>query len=689
MKWESVAHLFALPRVFHGMTIPVTRPVQMRIIPLLVSRLFMALALIEPGLAALPSGVFVMESKDGSHDARVEFTGGEDAYLWSGRRLIRGTATEAEGVIRLELPADVAGGKANVMTFQASGEIWLDQDQDRWVPREKVIVTDPGWTPVEIGVKDPTGRAIKDFSYRYQIETTGLEWDPLLVRPLNAVDGKIRIMAPAECEIPLEIDHPDRIRGYGTLRSTVREAGKAAWDVELELGQKVGGKVVDDANGEPLAGAVVSPSIFTPPLFSPDRERSVTTGKDGRFELRGVGSCGVVVEHPDFEEQEVFLDDKQAGKDLEMELRLKAGETIRGVVRDPAGKALAGVKVEDGTGKTVTTGADGTFVLRGLSKWSGNEWSLSFSKDGFGEHRFREAEVGTGGLEIALKPLPQFRGAVLMPDGTPARKFRLICGPGENPSEFQCTTVEVDDPEGRFTFQPERFAEEGNRYWLGVRAEGAAPWDGVVASADLEKGGYRIDLLPGVSLTAKLVLPDSAGWPFEARLEPRDRHPEEKVIVTDHPGKELASYRMSLAKGQELRFPHLRAGDYKLRIRGKGASPLIREFTVKEADLDLGELRFAGTGSISGSAVDPYDPRKPLGFADGTIQVDGFGEGYFESYLRFKTDAAGKFRVEGVPVGTVKVVFHYNVSADIIDAMASEVKVEEGKETEVRVKPSE
>lgn len=667
----------------------VKRPVVMRIIPLLVSRLFMALSLIGTGLAALPSGVFVMESKDGSHDARIEFTGGKDAYLWSGRRLIRGAVSKVEQGLRLELPADVAGGKANVMTFRAIGEGWLDQDQDRWVPREKVIATDPSWTPVEIAVNDPTGRAIKDFTYRYRIETAGLEWDPLLVRPLSAVDGKIRILAPAECEIPLEIEHPDRIRGYGTLQSTVREAGKAAWSVELELGQKVSGKVVNDATGEPLAGAVVSPSIFTPPLFSPDRGRSVTTGKDGRFELRGVGSCGVVVEHSDFQEQEVFLDDKQVGKDLEMELRLKAGETIRGVARNPAGNPLAGVKVEDGTGKTVTTGTDGTFVLRGLSKWSGNEWSLTFSKDGFGEHRFREAEVGTGGLEIALKPLPQFRGVVVMPDGTPARKFRLTCGPGANPSEFQCTTVEANDPEGRFAFQPERFAEEGDRYWLGVRAEGAAPWDAVVTGADLEKGGYRIDLLPGFSLTAKLVLPDSAGGPLEARLEPQDRQPEEKVIVTDHPGKELASYRMSLAKGQELRFPHLRAGDYKLRIRAKGASPLIREFTVKEADLDLGELRFAGTGSISGSAVDPYDPRKPWSFAEGKIHVEGFGDGFLRSYLRFKTDAAGKFRVEGVPVGTVKVVFHYNVSADILDAMESEVKVEEGKETEVRVKPSE
>jgi hypothetical protein len=428
---------------------------------------------------------------------------------------------------------------------------------------------------------------------------------------------------------------------------------------------------------------VVSPSIFTPPLFSPDRERSVTTGKDGRFELRGVGSCGVVVEHPDFLAQEVLLDEKTAGKPLE--LRLKAGETIRGVVRDPAGKALGGVKVEDGTGKAVTTGADGSFVLRGLRKWSGDEWSLSFSKDGFGEHRFRAAEVGPGGLEIVLKPLPQFRGRVVMPDGAPARKFRLICGPGANPSEFQCATVEVDDPEGRFAIQPERFAEEGEDYWLGARAEGAAPWDAVVARGSLEEGGFRIRLLPGVSLTATLVLPDSAGWPLEALLEARDRQPEEKVIVTDHPGKELASYRMSLERGQELRFAHLRAGDYKLRIRGKGSSPVLRDVTVDEDDLDLGELRFAGTGSIAGSVADPYDPRQPWSFADGMIHVEGFGDGFFESYLRFKTDAAGKFRVEGVPVGTVKVVFHYNISADVIDAMVSEVKVEEGKETEVRV----
>ncbi len=62
------------------------------------------------------------------------------------------------------------------------------------------------------------------------------------------------------------------------------------------------------------------------------------------------------------------MDEKDVSKP--QVLRLKAGVTIHGVVRDPEGKPLEGVAVDDGSGKETVTDAKGAFVLRGLRKWS-------------------------------------------------------------------------------------------------------------------------------------------------------------------------------------------------------------------------------------------------------------------------------------------------------------------------------
>ena len=625
-----------------------------------------------------PAGVLVLVRKNGDYSARLELTGGAEAFLWRQGRQIRGLVNQQEGTLRLKFPGTA---DAVELTLSPQGDAWTDQNQDRWVQREQLLKADPSWTPVRIRVVDQNQKSVDGFAYRYEIEGNHGDWDPLLVQSLRSKTGRIELLAPAECRIELKIEHPDCIRGYGTNAKLERKKGQETLTAKVERGREVTGKVVADFTGKPVTGAIVSPLIFTPPGLSRDRERSLVSGGDGVFKLRGVGMAFVVT-HADYLTEEVYLEEKQAG--APREVRLKAGAMVRGTVRDAAGLALAGVEVSDGSGKSTVTIEDGGFVLRGLRKWSGDQWRLEFSKKGFNEQSFRGQELPPDGLDIQLVPLPELCGRVVMPDGTPAKKYRIACGPGANPPGYACVRLEVADEAGKFAVEPKSLPEGGSDYWIGVRAEGAAPWEGMVALAALSAGDFRIALKEGRTLTARLALPASVKGPAEVTLEAVDRQPEDHFLVTSHPGAELSRCVVALDQGGELRFPNLRAGSYRLDIRCEGTTPVSRLVTIGSENLDLGELRLGGTGSIFGVARQPHDPRTVWRFATGEICIAGIGADSDKAYLKFKTDAEGRFRVAGVPAGRVTVSFPYFATADIMESMTREAWVVEGKETEIR-----
>jgi hypothetical protein len=348
------------------------------------------------------------------------------------------------------------------------------------------------------------------------------------------------------------------------------------------------------------------------------------------------------------------------------------------------------------------TGEDGRFVLNGLRQWS-DGWYLTFSKDGYSENYFRKKKAGPESVAIILSPLPELRGQVARADGTPVKKFRIVCGPGADPWGFECVEADVDDNDGRFVVRPEKLPEKGDDYCLGIRVDGFAPWHGVVSRAKMESGDFRIVLKEGASLSATLTLPATAQEPIEVALLPTGRQPDALPLPTDpktkvareptdrqpeeplgYPGVQLARYSGTMKRGEALRIPHLRAGNYELKITCKGATPLFRPFVIGNEDLALGDLRLEGTGSISGMVNEPHDEGTPWRFANGEIYIAAFGGLSGKPYLTFKTDASGRFRVDGVPIGMVTVRFSYNLSADVIGGMIREARIVEGKDTEVR-----
>lgn len=637
-----------------------------------IARCLMLVCGMGAGAMAMPAGVWIRESRDGDCcRVGLEIAADGSAYCMESGDMVSAKVDEAGDSLRVEM-----GGETR-WVFTRDGAGWRDQRERRWLPREAVVKTDPAWTEVKIRMKDQKGPIPHEIGIRYEIDSAAGSWDPLLVRPLEARSGSVILKAPDHCTIRLWPEHPDFVRGANSDTTVLRRDGAKELTAEFRRGRSFRGKVVDAATGGPVAGARVSPQMFTPPLFSPDPARAVVTGADGDFEVRGV-DFSISAEHADYVEETVYLVEKNLAGPVVV--KLKRGHTARGVVSDAAGKPLGAVMVEDGTGKRALTDGRGAFELRGLRQWSGDSWYFSFSKEGFNDLSYRSANLPADGLNVALQPRPLLKGRVVNENRDPVRRFRVVCGPGNAPPDYQCETLEVDDADGRFAILPDSLPETGDAFWIGVRADGAAPWEAVVSRAELIGGSHEIRLRPGVALGARVVLPGSAKGGVSVSLVPNDRKAEGDYVSSPHPGVDLASYAWQGPAGEVLRLTHLRPGGYELRVRCEGAAPMLRRVTIADRDVDLGELRLAGTGTIHGTMKDPYKAREAWCFASGQVLVDGFKE----PVLNFKTDKDGKFRVGSVPAGKVEVVFPYLLSADMVGAVSTEVTVPEGGEVEVR-----
>ena len=154
---------------------------------------------------------------------------------------------------------------------------------------------------------------------------------------------------------------------------------------------KIVGKVVDDETGKPITQMMIQAG-----RMDPDDPRKVTWGyserntksKTGRFSTTVRWSQGWTARiiADGYEPQPVIREAPKLGqKEIEVEIRLKPGKPIRGIITDHLGKPVSGInvfsisprglnlyggnshdryddKIDTGA-KFVTTKADGTFEL--------------------------------------------------------------------------------------------------------------------------------------------------------------------------------------------------------------------------------------------------------------------------------------------------------------------------------------
>lgn len=547
-----------------------------------------------------------------------------------------------------------------------------------------------------VAVDAETGRPIRDFSYYYWIEPgTPPPCEPQETE-VHSEDGSITLRAPRSCQLCISLTAPEYLDHHGFPGSSCFDllSGDTTRRLTLKLtrGYTVRGLVRDAATGKAIAGAMVYPVVFTPPLFTPDERRAVQADENGRFVLRGVGSMGIEVHHPSYNDANVGYDEKVWNMTPDgtgtIEVELTSGETLHGIVRDVQGRPVGDVKVEDGAGKTVYTAPDGTFVLQSPDKWystdAGPSYYISVEKEGYVEQTLHPTTVPAEGLTVELKGLPRLMGQVVDAAGKPVSSYSVAAGPGEEPQDFECSEKEIDDPQGRFSLT----VNEEGKTWIGVKAPGCAfaeTW--IIAGQKNEP--VKIALGEGTFVAGSAKPPQSARAIITARLVPEmvsaggDRINNELTVR-----QRMATLDAKSDAAGSFRFEHVLPGRYVLHLFGRAVSPAERALQVPPSGLQVPAVALQGTGSIAGRIFFPphwrEDAGKPWRFKEGEVLFSSNDQQEHLRPLRFTADEKGRFRVDGVPAGQVSVSVPYMASADIINSFSRVAKVFEGRRTEVR-----
>ncbi|MBK9385215.1 MAG: carboxypeptidase regulatory-like domain-containing protein [Planctomycetes bacterium] len=170
----------------------------------------------------------------------------------------------------------------------------------------------------------------------------------------RALRGEHRLFVQANGYLPFEMEG---LMLDGLLRR----------DITLERGATLHGTIYGP-DGEPLAGAL----IF---LFHGDEEDQSSADEAGRFRFLGLhpGSLQVYVRAEDYSSSVRASRELSLGEDVVgFDLRLVPSGVLRGIVRDAAGKPVAGIEVNGETEpggqgrREATTASDGRFELRAL-----------------------------------------------------------------------------------------------------------------------------------------------------------------------------------------------------------------------------------------------------------------------------------------------------------------------------------
>ena len=243
--------------------------------------------------------------------------------------------------------------------------------------------------------------------------------------------------------------------------------------------------VVKDEEGRPLAGAEVNLSSARTlragrggvqmSFIGPGSQLRRETGADGRFEFRGLkaGDYTVSARRPGFSRATVDPVNVAEARAAEpLELVLKPGATISGVLRDKAGAGASGWSVSAraasqaggptfGPGSIRSeepTGPDGVFYLEGLT--AGETYELQvMGQAGLGPRKAGVVAPAEG-VELVVTGTGQIRGRVVdgdsgraipdfqvryQPDAQGGMRFVMRMGPGRGRGPYEKQPFHAED----------------------------------------------------------------------------------------------------------------------------------------------------------------------------------------------------------------------------------------------------
>jgi len=500
-------------------------------------------------------------------------------------------------------------------------------------------------------------------------------------------DGKYRLKPLAPGRYELAADDP---RYVAFRRDTeLHPSETKRLDVVLVPGASMSGRVVDE-DGRPVAGArgfvtrgSENPLMSLRRQFGNRGKAAFTTAADGTFRasrLTPGENQRIETLHRDYVRATLGGLSLEGGATRSgVNLVMRKGATLAGLVRDANGAPLPGAEVAVRGSGNVTmrrggammmtrpvvgpgserlkTGADGRFEVKGLAT---GEYGLVVTKPGYASERIDPITVTEAPLqpvEVTLQGGSAISGVVKRRTGEPVENAVVMLAPRRGPG----TNMEAPrptGPDGAFVIEG---LKSGQSYDLMLMSESGTPVEknGIVAPAD----GVEFTVV-GTGSIAGLVVDAASGRPitdYEVSYEPAQERGGGAIrMVMRMAGQGRGTTTPVHAEDGVFQLDQVPAGSFEVKASARGYQGGHVSATVQEGEVTKGvEIKLQRGGSLhvhvadarSGRAVpeasvehsssagrNPFPMQMMLGGggadsnvtnADGDVDIDGLSPGSY------------------------------------------------------------
>lgn len=506
-------------------------------------------------------------------------------------------------------------------------------------------------------------------------------------------DGAVEFEAllPGSYEVDVYCDDHLSAAEYPAVEVGSEDVTGLVWRVSA--GGAVVGTVSDQA-GAPVAGINVRVSARRD---SDPRARKpqawVETDADGRYEARGLASGRADVQlhsarHPSLAEPVTV--EVPAEGEVTVDLTVPSGGTIAGRVVDDRGQPVADVRVRAASvdsrqgywDESVRSGEDGRFELEGVEPGKQRVFAVDDAWQALrAPGQRRDAEAG--------KLVRVEAGKTAQVELVIERRTATIAGRVVDAAGAPVTDAFVDaarEPDG-----PGASAARARRQvrWNWDRKPAMTDTDGAFSLADLAPGRYTLRayrrgggeaLAEGVAAgsTVTLTIPATGRIAGQVRAD-GGAAPSFFQIMAADPETGFRRRESFYRTGGAWSLGDLPAGSFDITASAGAGTSTVEVALAAGQERSGVVIELAGRGVISGRVVDADSGEPVAGLMTGFVPLAGSRIGWSEDRERV-TDEDGRFRIEDVPAGRVRVFTYafgttavrYEMSSRIVEVGAGD-----------------